>query len=204
LITALHVAKTFGLVERNQRVKRRLLRFMKGTIAEKEVLRQVRFKYFDLEHLLPLLERIEIAEVNEFSAWVQRGLAKLMKRERAAPLNSKIVAAMIKEQVMSKEVELECAFCGFRWRARAGELDKRPQCPACKSHRLYVLPYKDDLTADLVASAGRWAIWGLCLRDIGPTTLAAVLRRHPKNDEQFFDYLKEAQERVIKTKAFWK
>lgn len=234
------VAKLFGIVEKSATMTKsaatRLIEFYRDSVAYDETLRDLKKNYFD------------IAVVDGFREKLRRGETRVEVVHEESPLSEQILKAQYRYRelveklapksaeidefaraILSKNAELICTYCGFRFGASIGELkdDGRILCPACKSPMvgIYAEGYENVIekrklgrqmsgkekasleaalrSAGLVDSYGRRALIALATYGVGLETAARVLKMLRKDFNTFIIDLINAQRTFIKTKRFW-
>ncbi len=152
-------------------------------------------------------------------------------RVKMETLPSTVLAEVLRKRLEEKRVRLVCLRCGHVFEERLGSLDDRPRCPRCGSG--FIAPTSleprearrlvDALrrgerlrgedakrlrelreAGDLVLTYGKYALYALAVRGVGPSTAKKVLGRLAFGEEAFFKALVEAQERYMKTRRYWR
>jgi len=225
-----HIARMFGLIDKDERVSRKFIPYLKGTPVYKETIRVILNKYFDICGLEKIFKEISGNEKNrrfrlitinpkELSWWARQGLTKVKGGELISPIepNGEIVKEFAKS-ILEKTVRLTCTYCHRHFYMKVDDVksDKRLKCPYCKSEMIaYTGFFKDGklieknkdylrVTPPLIQSMPRETIIALSVYGVGIKTAKEVLHRPHKNEMLLFLDLLEAQKQFIRTKGFWK
>ncbi len=148
-----------------------------------------------------------------------------MDRLRSETLPSSILVEVIKRRLETKKVRLVCLRCGHVFEERLGSLDEKPRCPRCgvayiapthlepaEARRLVEAWRRGERldrdaakrlkelreAADLVLSFGKYAVYALAARGVGPRTAKKVLGQLAYGEEAFFKALVEAEQRYLR------
>lgn len=152
-------------------------------------------------------------------------------RVRDSTIPSSVLASVLRKRLDEKKVRLVCLRCGEVFEERIGSLDEKPKCPKCnagfiaptslssgEARRLVDAARKgvrlkgEDAkrlrelreAADLVLTFGKYALYALSVRGVGPKTARRVLSQLAYGEEAFFKALVEAEQRYLKTRRYWR
>jgi len=231
------VAKLSGVVEKNAVLTRRdttrLVNFYKGTPLFEEAKRDTLANYFDLNAAKEILEKIKKKEI-EVS--VVEGLSPFSKEvissafayaELLIEPRSESEIEELRKEIVGKQVELLCTYCGFAFFHEIKEKDEEIKCPKCRSPMLCF--YSDSRAgimekkkrgkelsekeeeeyasmvkeAGLVSSYSNRALIALSTYGIGFSTASRILRLSRKTYSELFVDLLIAQKNFIRTKKYW-
>ncbi len=234
------VAKLFGIVEKSATITKsaagRLIEFYKDSVAYEEAVRDLKKNYFDISIVENFREGLRSGniktEVTHEKSPLSEQILKAAYRyrelvERLAPKSTEIDE--FAKAVLSKNVELICTYCGFRFGTAIGDLkdSEKILCHVCKSPMVGVYDegYENAIekrklgkrmnsderatletmlkSASLVDSYGRRALIALATYGVGIETATRVLKMLRKDFNAFIIDLINAQRTFIKTKRFW-
>ncbi len=221
-----HVGRMFGLVGEGERISRKLIPYLKNTPVYREALRQVLYRYYDVDGVRKVLNRLRNGELKvltvkskELSRWGQLGLNKVKGGELISPIEptSEIVKEF-GEHLLNKTVRLTCTYCNRHFYVKIGDLKRGEpiRCPYCGSSMIALtgefrdgrLIEKDKRylrdTPPLIQSMGRDALLALTTYGVGIETAKRILHRPYKDDNTLFLYLLEAQKQFIRTRGYWR
>lgn len=154
----------------------------------------------------------------------------LMAPQRA----DRTILLALKKRLETSEIYLLCMNCRNIWSTRVKRVDKKPKCPRCDAIKIAVLrEYNKDSArllskkelskeeqrelrrlhknASIVLSYGKYGLFVLVGRGIGPDTAARILRRYDlskveKSEELQIKFLKDilnAELQYARTRGFW-
>jgi ATP-dependent Lhr-like helicase len=141
------------------------------------------------------------------------------------------LADIVKERLMSTNVRLVCIF-NADWESvrTVKTLPEVIRCPKCRSTLIAVAYHGDQellsiavkkrnhvklspeeeirwsrswRSASLVQTAGRKAILAMAARGVGPITASRILRRHVRNEAEFYSEILKAEREYQRTRLFW-
>lgn len=229
----LHVAKKFGIVEREVSLKdlnmNRLIERLEGTIAYREAIERI------------LQERMDLKSTAKFLKMIRRGDVEV-HLQRASPIglsyrdarrellyagaDERTILAIIERRLEETPLTMVCLACQNRWRASAGG-DAPLKCPVCSSKRVAALHPMDyermerhllkrdfaslsradrkrlSLSADLVMAHGRDALLVLAGRGVGPTEAARILSFPYESREELLKAIRKAEVTYARNRQFW-
>ncbi len=232
------VAKLAGIVDKNATLTRsdvlRIINYYKDTPIYEEAKRDLLENYFDISTVSSFLEEvskgaIEIV-VNDGISVFGSELAKSQYAyaELLVETHSEEEIKELEGQVVGKEVELLCTYCGFVFSQKIKDKDSKLSCPRCNSPMLCM--YSDKRAeillkkkkgkelgeqgakeyeamlreASLMEAYGNRALIALSTYGIGLATAARILKMLRKTYREFFIDLLAAQKNFVRTKKFWK
>jgi ATP-dependent Lhr-like helicase len=156
----IHVAKAFGLIDRNANYKevnmRRIIEKLVNSPIYFETLREIKASYLDVERSKLILSKIASGEiklhyiiVNQISPFAREGLSTLRGSELIAPIEptAKILSAF-KSQITEKNAKLFCTYCNKITYQKISEIGKI-NCPYCGSS-LVAFIEKDDMEVEKI------------------------------------------------------
>jgi ATP-dependent Lhr-like helicase len=189
IIRFLQVAKRMGVVDPDKPVPRELARKIvsayKGSVVERETLREIIYDKLDFNALNEFLDNIRAVHI------VSRGGSPLqdevynnpyLRKDKAVDLKSIALKTLIesyKKRLKRKNVILLCTKCGHTWTTTAGSISPDTSCPKCGSRLIAVLPDTE---------------WG---RNVVATYKEYMRRNHKKRFKgEKAKLIKEAKERA--------
>lgn len=150
----IHVAKAFGLIERDANYKEvriyKIIEKLINTPIYSETLREVRENYLDVERCKLILNKIKSEEIklhyltlDRLSPFAKEELSALRASELIAPIepSSKILEAF-KTQILEKNTKLFCTYCNKITYKKIREIGKI-NCPYCGSSLVASLDRND-------------------------------------------------------------
>ncbi len=236
-----HVARKFGALRKNFDYKnigmKRLFGLFEQSPIFGEALDKLVWERMDIESTKQVLQKIQNGKIE---IHVQRlspiGIAGfenirgLMVPQRA----DRSILMALKKRLEDTGITLVCTNCNRSWNTTVGRSDSQPKCSRCGAIKITALRrYNKDqaklLTkkekskeenkelrrlhknASLVLSYGKFALFALMGRGIGPDTAARVLRRYnklelEKSEElevKFFRDILKAELNYARTRGFW-
>lgn len=158
-----HVAKKFGLIDKEARYDRRAARLIqeryRGTPLYQEVLRELFVEKYDVQRVRSILEevrrrKIGILEktVGEFSP-LSRPILDYASSFAALPVSvEKTVLELVRERLENSKHRLICLACG-RWERimKTKEMPERVICTICHSPIVTATYFSDDELPKIVA-----------------------------------------------------
>ena len=232
------VAKLMGIVDKDASVTRsnalKLIGFYKSSPAFEEAKRDLIKNYFDLKTAVEVLEKMKKGEIKIRTMQGISPLGTELLKERylygelvtEAPSEEEI--NVFEREVIGKNVELLCTYCGFVFETKTKDKDERILCPRCKSPMLCI--YSDEKAevlakkrqgkelnekeqeiysgimkeTSLVEAYGNRALIAFSTYGVGVTAAAKVLKMLRKSYREMYIDLLNAQKNFIRTKKFWK
>ena len=217
----LHVARLFGLLSEEATVGQRFIDAMRNSVVYEEAMRAIFSRYFDVNGLEKILDKIEEKEIEiifderkELSYFGKLGVERVSANESIGSFEPReAMINALKERVMNKTIELKCVNCNAtRFLHIAGhinEKNKKLTCHKCQSQALTILEKRNESQEDLETKAalirnyGFNAIIALVTYGVGNRTAERVLKKLHRNEEEFYWDLLQAQKTFIKTKRYW-
>ena len=236
-----NVARKFGALRkdfdyRNVGMKRLFGLFEQSPIFG-EALDKLIWERMDIENTKEVLQKIQNGEINIHTQRLSpiavtgfetiRGLMVPQRADRS-------ILMALKKRLEETRIALICTNCGRSWNTTVGRADLQPKCSRCGAIKISALKrYNKDLAkllskkdrskeeirelkrlhknASLVISYGKYALFALMGRGIGPDTAARILRRYDrpeleKSEElniKFFRDILKAELNYAKTRGFW-
>ncbi|MEM3181409.1 MAG: DEAD/DEAH box helicase [Candidatus Micrarchaeaceae archaeon] len=231
-------AKLAGVIEKSATVTRssalKLLNFYKGTPVYEEAKRDILENYFDIETATSFLKEVKLGNISvETNDGISALGNELLKANYAygellVETHSEEEINNIKKELIGKNIELFCTYCGFVFEHEITEKDERILCQRCKSPMLCVYTdarldawqkkkkgkkvnekeqkdYEEMIReTGLVEAYGNRALMALSTYGIGLETAARVLKMLRKSYKEFYIDLLNAQRNFIKTRKYWK
>jgi ATP-dependent Lhr-like helicase len=212
----LHVGRLFGLFEEEATVGHRFIEALKNSVVYEETIREIFFRYFDVERTQEILDgihsgkiKIENSEEKKISYFGKLGLEKFSGREYLGAFEpkEKIIEAF-RTNANNKMLEMVCVNCGTeRYIYLGGAPEHGFKCNKCGGASLSLkLKRKSEQehAAKLIRNYGKKALIALCTYGIGPETAERILRKLHRKEEDFYLDLIEAQKLFVKNKKYWK
>ncbi|MGC9071166.1 MAG: DEAD/DEAH box helicase [Acidilobus sp.] len=151
VIRFLQVAKRMGVIDPDARVSleqgKRILEAYRGTVVEKETLREIAFDKLDPEALDYFLRTIKDVRVirSESPSPLAEEVVKNPYLRREIAVNLKDIALDyiingLRTSAMRKEAIFVCAHCGSTWRSKVADLAHPVRCPRCGAIMVAPLP----------------------------------------------------------------
>jgi ATP-dependent Lhr-like helicase len=150
-----HVARKFGVVERNASYDRRMARLiqdrMRNTPLYKEVLRELMHEKYDIERCEEILQKIREGRIKLLSFKLKdytplaKPILELGSWQLAMPLSmDKAIISLVRERLDKARHRLVCLICGS-WETvvRTKDAKENYSCPKCHS-RIIGRTYVDD------------------------------------------------------------
>jgi ATP-dependent Lhr-like helicase len=174
---------------------------------------------------------IKISVSDKLSYFGELGLERQFSEVMKPRLPEGEIFEAFKRRLLATNVRLLCTNCAnFTMLAQVNGIDEQPRCPKCKSgfiaicskHKnpINLLKKKkekksidkseqkeiDELkrSASLVITYGKKYVIVQAGHGIGVETAARVLSRLPKDDEQLFRYIFEAEKIYARTRQYWR
>lgn len=161
-----HVAKKFGVIDKNSKYDKRASRLIQGRYAKtplyREVLRELLLEKYDLERTIKIIEKIKSGEIKvteidvaEFSP-LAKPILDYASSFAALPLSvEKSILDLVQERLLKTRNRLVCMSCG-RWESvlKTNELKEPIACPVCRS-RLIACTYAGDLDLGKIVNKKR-------------------------------------------------
>ncbi len=222
-----HVARLFGLFDEKTTATERFINMLRNSVIYEETLRSIFFRYFDIEKLEEITNKIEHNEIKiiidkrkEPSFFAKLGIDRTGSRKVVdifEPREAMITA--LKERTLTKTIEIECLNCyATRFIHIAGlKNTEKITCHKCSEQALTILEKTKEKNrkgkeyderachiASLIRNYGRRALIALSVYGIGPETAKRVLRKLHRHENTFYLDLLNAQKNFMKNKKYWK
>jgi len=154
LVRLHHVAKRMGVLDADARVNygvlEKLAEAYRGTVVERETLREVVHDKLDLRALNEFLDHVRepvVVKVSKLTPLAEHVLGNpYMRGDVAVNIKSIALEQIIeakKRYLEGREVLILCTLCGYTQVKRAGDIKGRLSCPKCGSSALAPLPNTD-------------------------------------------------------------
>ena len=236
-----HVARKFGAIRKDFDSKnvgmRKLFTLFEQSPIFGEAIDKLIWERMDIDNTKLILQNIQNGTINlhiqRLSPIALAGyetIRGLMVPQRA----DRSILRALKKRLEDTEITLICTNCQNTWNTTVGRVEKKPKCPKCGAIKITTLRRynrplgklltKKDRTkeetkevmrlhknASLVLTYGRFAVYALMGRGIGPDTAARILRRYSrqqleKSEEVQMKFLRDilkAELTYARTRGFW-
>jgi len=229
----LHVAKKFGVIDREATLKdinmNRLIERLEGTPVYREAVERILQERMDLQNTTQFLKKIARGEINV----VIQGLSPIgaayrdARRELLyAAADEDMILRIVERRLLETPLKMVCLNCLSTWRATAGG-NAPLVCPSCSSKRVSALHPMDydrmekslkkrdfaslsssdrkrlSLSADLIMTHGRNALLVLAGRGVGPTEAARILSYPYEDKRDLVREVRKAEIRYARNRQFW-
>jgi len=211
----LHVGRLFGLLEEGATIGHRFIEALKNSVVYEETIREIFFRYFDVERTQGIIDEIRSGKIRiiskegkEISYFGKLGLEKFSGREYfgAFEPKEKIIEAF-RNNANNKMLEMVCVNCGTERYVYLGGFSEGLICGKCGGASLSLkLKRKTEMehAAALIRNYGKKALIALSTYGIGPETAERILRKLHRKEEDFYLDIIEAQKNFVKNKKYWK
>lgn len=156
-----HVAKRFGIVDKESKYDRRASRLIQNRFAntslQKEVVRELFLERYAIDDLKEIIKRINNEkikvvpiDVNEFTP-LAKPILDNMSGFASLPNNvEQSVVELVKERLLNTKHRLVCLSCGWERITRTEDVSDGFRCPQCKSKILGISFHGDNEIALIV------------------------------------------------------
>lgn len=218
----IHVGRLFGLLKDDAIINHRFIDALRNSVVYEETLRSIFSKYFDLEGLEKIANKIDKREIKfifdkraSFSYFGKIGIEHISSSEAIGEFEPrKAMVNALKERTISKTVLLKCLSCdATRYLHIAGHLQEGKGsiiCHKCNTESLTMIERDDEKKealiqkSSLIRSYGILALIAFSVYGIGVGTAQRVLKKLHPNEESFYLDLLNSQKTFIKNKKYWK
>ena len=236
-----HVARKFDALRKDFDYRnigmRKLFTLFENSLIFDEAVDKLIWERMDIEKTQKVLENIQknnikiviqrLSPISLMGLETSRGLMVPQRADRT-------ILLALKKRLEESELYLLCMNCKHMWHTVVKRADKKPKCPRCGAIKIAVLrKYNKDLAkllskkdlskeeqrelkrlhknASIVLSYGRYGLFALVGRGIGPDTAARILRKYnlialEKSEELQIKFLKDilnAELQYARTRGFW-
>jgi len=236
-----HVARKFDALRKDFDYRnigmRKLFTLFENSLIFDEAVDKLIWERMDIEKTQKVLENIQknnikiviqrLSPISLMGLETSRGLMVPQRADRT-------ILLALKKRLEESELYLLCMNCKHMWYTVVKRVDKKPKCPRCGAIKIAVLRnYNKDLVkllskkdlskeeqrelkrlhknASIVLSYGRYGLFALVGRGIGPDTAARILRKYnlialEKSEELQIKFLKDilnAELQYARTRGFW-
>lgn len=236
-----HVARKFDAIRKDFDYRsigmRKLSMLFENSLIFDEAVDKLIWERMDVEKTRKVLEEIQknnikivIQRLSPISLMGLETTRGLMVPQRA----DRTILLALKKRLEESEIYLLCMNCKHMWSTVVRRVDRNPKCPRCNAIKLAMLRnYNKDLSkllskkelskeeqkelkrlhknASIILSYGRYGIFTLVGRGIGPDTAVRILRRYDvnkleKSEELQIKFLRDilnAELHYARTRGFW-
>jgi len=236
-----HVARKFGAIKKEFDYRnvgsKKLFRLFDNSLILDESIDKIIWEKMDIKNTSRIIEKIQN---NDIKIKIQRlspiGLAGfetirgLMVPKRA----DRSILIALKKRLEDADITLICTNCSNNWNTTVRRLEKNLKCTKCGAIKIAVLRsfnkkiakvlFKNNRSeeenkeakrlhknASLVLSYGKYAVFALVARGIGPDSAARILRKYninqlQKSEELQIKFLRDilkAELTYARTRGFW-
>ena len=236
-----HVARKFDALRKDFDYRnigmKKLFTLFENSLIFDEAVDKLIWERMDVEKTQEVLKNIQnnnikiviqrLSPISLMGLETSRGLMVPQRADRT-------ILLALKKRLEESEIHMLCMNCKNMWRTIVRRSDKKPKCPRCGAIKIAVLRnYNKDLAkllskkslskgeqrelkrlhknASVVLSYGKYGVYALVGRGIGPDTAARILRRYDpskveKSEELQIKFLKDilnAELQYARTRGFW-